>query len=71
MMDTYPEYIMEKLRQRRGLEEDDISEDEDIMAMSPDVAFDSCRAWEGLLGHGPSISAWIEDIYNIELSDFE
>ena len=69
-METYPEYIMEKIRQRRGLDLDDLSEDEDIMAMSPDDAFDACCAWEGFIGWGPSIRAWIEDIYGIDLQDY-
>ena len=62
-MGGYPEYIMEYLRQRRGLDESETSADADIMSMSPDEAFDEVCNWNGLIGYGSSIRDWISDIY--------
>ena len=63
----YPEYIMQKLRQRRDLEPEDKSEDEDINAMSPNEALDEVCMWEGLIDYGSTIREWVSDIYNVEL----
>ena len=67
MENKYPEYIMRKLRQRRGLEEDDTSEDSDIGTLSPSEAFDEVCNWEGLIGYSSTIKRWIEDIYGVEI----
>lgn len=39
------EDILDVLRQRRGLEDDDTSEDADLRAMSPRRAFEECCGW--------------------------
>lgn len=51
-LNTYPEYIMENVRQNLGLEEDDTSRDDYIMSLSPEDVFDKYCNWEGLIGYG-------------------
>lgn len=63
----YPEYIMQDLRQRRGLEPDDTSEDKDINTLSPNEAFYEVCQWDGLLGYDSTIKNWIKDIYKVDL----
>ncbi len=59
---------MEALRQRRGLEPDNVSEDTDIMSMSKQDVFNEYCQWNGLLGgYGYSLLNVIEDIYDINL----
>ena len=54
------EDIMEIMRQRRFLEEDDTSEDEDILSMSGyDFLFDWLE-WEGIIGYIDEILKIIE-----------
>jgi len=65
---AHPEYIMQKVRQRLGLEEWDTSRDDEINDMSHDLLFDHVLEWEGIIGYGLSIHGWIRDIYGIELS---
>lgn len=67
MENKYPEYIMQKLRQRRGLEEDDTREDSDINTLSPGEAFDEVCNWEGLINYGSTIKGWINDIYGVRI----
>jgi len=67
MENKYPEYIMKKLRQRRGLEEDDVKEDQDINTLSPSEAFDEVCNWEGLINYGSTIKGWINDIYGVRI----
>lgn len=45
-MKTLPRSMMIALRGRRGLEEDDTSQDEKIMAMSPESQVRQIVAWE-------------------------
>lgn len=63
----YPDYIMKKIRQRMGLEEDDTSIDDSINKMSKDSVFDKVLGWEGFIGYTDTIKGWVEDIYNVEL----
>jgi hypothetical protein len=65
----YPEYIMEKLRKRQGLEAEDTSMDDVINQMMPDKAFDEVCNWEGLLGFGDVIRGWITDVYGIDFDE--
>lgn len=65
--EKYSEEIMEDLRQRRGLEREDTSQDKKIMEMSKDEALDEVATWNGLIGYGNTIKTWIEEIYGIEL----
>lgn len=65
---TYNEMIMEALRQRRGLEVNDISEDAEIMKMAKQDIFNEYCQWKGLLGsYGYDLLNIIEDIYDINL----
>ena len=63
----YPDYIMAKVRQHLGLEEDDTSRDAEINRMSPNSLFDHCLEWEGIIGYGGSLRQWINDIYGVSL----
>ncbi len=63
---TYSKEVMEALRQRRGLEPGDASEDTDIMSMAKQDVFNEYCQWEGLLGgYGYSLLNVVEDIYAI------
>ena len=66
-MNKYPEYIMEMLRQRLGLEEDDTSRDAEINSYSSNKAFEEVLVWEGFIGYARHIKMWIADIYGIDL----
>lgn len=64
----YPNYIMEKVRQRLGVESYDTSRDEEINGMSKDNVFSAVLEWEGIIGYAWTIKDWIKDIYGIELN---
>jgi hypothetical protein len=68
-MPKYPDYIMQKLRQRRGLEPYNTSQDADINLMSKHEAFGGCLEWEGIIGYEYAITYWIQDIYGIVLQE--
>lgn len=59
----YPDYIMESVRQRLGLEPYDTSRDDEINSMPHNAIFDHCLEWEGIIGYGYTIRNWIMDIY--------
>lgn len=65
---TYPEWIMNKVRQRLGLEPGDMSKDSEINDMTHDSVLDHCLEWEGIIGYGYTIRGWIKDIYGIDLA---
>ncbi len=67
MNQDYPEYILQKLRQRQDLDEDDTSMDETFQDMQPDQVFKECLEWEGICGYTSTILGWIADIYGIYL----
>lgn len=69
MMNKYPGYIMRKLRQRRGLEPDNVSSDEILNNFSPQQAFKEVLSWEGLINWDETIKEWINDIYGINIDD--
>lgn len=64
----YPNYIMKKVRQQLGLEEDDTSRDAEINSMSHNVVFAHCLIDEGIIGYEYMISSMIHDIYGVTLS---
>lgn len=65
---TYNREVMEALRQRRGLEPDDASEDTDIMSMAKQDVFNEYCIWNGSLGgYGYSLLNVVENIYDINL----
>lgn len=64
----YPDYIMEKVRQRLSLDPYDTSKDAKINDMNHNTVFFHCLEWEGIIGYGPTIHGWINDIYGVDLS---
>ena len=70
MKNKFQEYIMAKLRQRLDLEADDTSRDTEINEYSCNEAFEELLAWEGFHGYTIHIKMWIEDIYGIDLNEF-
>ncbi len=64
----YPDYIMQKVRQRLNLEECDTSKDEEINNMSHGTVLDHVMEWEGIIGYRYTIHDWIKDIYDVDLS---
>lgn len=68
--ERYPEGIIRYLRQRKGLNVDDTSHDEQLHAMSPSDVFAETLEWNGLLGGWDhQIKDWIRDIYGIDLDE--
>jgi len=66
----YPVYIMEFLRQREGLDENDSSQDEELNKLTPKEAFKDVCNWHGFTGGWDSVfKMWIEDIYEINVDD--
>lgn len=61
-MKTIPNYMLRKLRGRRGLELDDSSKDESIKNMSPVAIVQECTAWElGDPSWAYTIARWMRD----------
>ena len=72
MNHNYPEHIMETLRQRIGLEEDDTSRDEELQMLTPQEALDECLEWEGIDGYTSWILNVIRDTFKVKLvKDFQ
>jgi hypothetical protein len=67
----YDDYIMQDLRQRKGLDKNNSSHDESIMEMSRYEALNEVCDWNGLIGYGSTIKDWIESIYGINLDSWE
>lgn len=65
-----PEHIMEIMRQRRGLDEDDTSEDKEILEMSGLDFLDEWLCWEGILGYTYHILEIIKMAYGISFEDW-
>lgn len=59
----YSDAIMIRLRQRKGLEPDDTSQDDDIMSLSKEEVFSEILEWEGIIGYGTMILSWIKEIF--------
>lgn len=59
--------IMEDLRQRRGLDEDDTSEDQEILEMSGYEFFSEWLRWQGIYGYEDSILNTIKVAFGIDL----
>lgn len=69
MEELYPKDIMEALRQRKDLEPDDTSRDDEISLMSPNEVFEEVLGWDGLCNYAYKIKRWIKDIYGIDLNE--
>jgi hypothetical protein len=60
---------MDCLRQRRGLNIDDKSEDSIINKYKPNKVFKEILEWEGLIGWDEKIKSFVEEIYGVELNN--
>lgn len=65
-----PNYMMRDLRQRRGLDEHDTSQDEEILQMSGADFFDEWLAWNGIIGYTAEILDVIFAAYGIDLTEY-
>ena len=69
-MDKYIDEVMEAVRQRMGLEEDDESADEEIMQMDRSKVFKEYCLWNGLLGSWyDTLLEVVESIYDVKLEE--
>ncbi len=59
--------IMQTLRQKRGLEPNDTSQDAQIQDMGNDEAFRAMLEWEGIIGFDYKIRDWVKEIYGVVL----
>ena len=72
MNQNYPDNIMEILRQRVGLDEDDTSRDDELQTLTPVEALDECLSWEGIDGYTSWILNVIRDTFKVKLvKDFQ
>lgn len=62
--------IMKDLRQRRGLEEYDTSEDQEILEMSGYEFFSEWLRWQGIYGYEDSILNVIKIAFGIDLMQY-
>ena len=69
MEELYPKDIMEALRQRKNLEPDDTSRDDEISSMSPNEVFEEVLEWNGICKYAYTIKRWIKNIYGIDLNE--
>lgn len=67
LVNEYPEHILKILRQRRGLDENDKTEDKDLNMLSQNEVFSEVCEWDGLCGYAYKIKIWIDDIYKIDI----
>ena len=63
-------YTMEELRQRRGLDECDTSEDTEILEMSGFEFLDELLNWNGIVGYTGMIIETIYEAYGIDLTEY-
>ena len=64
-----PDYIIRDLRQKRDLEEDDVSQDEEILKMSGFAFFDQWLRWNGFIGYTRDFLEVIRAAYGIDLTE--
>lgn len=65
-----PKYIMKNLRQRIELDENDTSQDEEILGLSGFEFFDEWLKWNGILGYTRDIIDAIYFAYGIDLTEY-
>lgn len=63
-------YTMEELRQRRGLDKCDTSEDTEILEMSGFEFLDELLNWNGIVGYTGMIIETIYEAYGINLTEY-
>lgn len=67
MNQNYPKYILNRLKDRKDMDYDDVSRDEEFQNMSPREVLDEILEWEGIYGYTSMILTLIEDIYKVKL----
>lgn len=65
-----PDYIMRDLRQRRELDENDTSQDEEILQMSGFKFFDEWLKWNGFVGYTSDFLDVIYSAFGIDLTEY-
>ena len=64
----YNDDVMKSVRQSLGLEEDNISRDDEIMQMDKKAVFEHYCLWNGLLGYYYQyLLEAVESIFNVKL----
>ena len=63
MNTKYPEYILCKVRESKGLEKEDTSKDEKFNTLSPEEVWACCLNWEGIIGYEGTLNTWHDDIF--------
>jgi hypothetical protein len=65
----YSDYVMECVRQNLGLKPNNTSKDEQINEMDKDEILERVATWNNIIGYGPTIREWIEDIWCMDLDE--
>lgn len=65
-----PDYIMENLRERRGLDCMDESQDEDILKMDSWEFLEEWLNWQGIVGYTSDIIEVVGLAFGIDLTDY-
>lgn len=63
----YNKHIMSILRERRNLNSDDKSEDEEIAILTPREVFEELLEWEGIIGYSDKIIHMVEEVFGVNL----
>ena len=67
MNQNYPEYILQRLKDRRDMDYEDKTRDDEFQNLSPREVLEELLEWEGICGYTARILTWIEDVYKIKL----
>ena len=65
----YPEYIMETVRQRLGIEKGNTTKDDYINGLKENKVVEMYLSWKGIIGYGNMIINLIEDVYGVKLKE--
>ena len=65
-----PDYIIEDLREGRGLECDDNSQDEEILAIDGWEFLDEWLSWKGIVGYTSDIIEVVGYAFGIDLNEY-
>lgn len=71
MNHKYPDNILKRLRQYKGLDEDSEMLDIEFEHWSPVEVMDAVVDWEGLVNYGPWIRQIVKDIFEVDLNRVE
>jgi hypothetical protein len=69
LQEKYPSYIISKLRDRFGDNENDVRIDNEILSLSRNEVFDEVLEWEGIIAYTEMNKDLISDIYGIGLNE--